>query len=158
MSNNFMYLANNIDCALYWPHIIIYSHIHVGGSHALPLVISSLTRKMSAYPARESTPSWILAPPESLRPTSGAPSSAALSIICVCVCVWECGGGGGGWVGCMKGEINKAASSTCVRTFLVAIFSVVVDWLTNSQTKNNVWWQQTRDVLRWMSWWLNAIL
>ena len=35
--------------------------------------------KTSAYPARESTPSWIRAPPESLRPITGTPSSTARS-------------------------------------------------------------------------------
>ena len=70
------------------------------------------TRKMSAYLARESTPSWILAPSESLRPTTGAPTSAALSMIgvyareCVCVCVWVSVGvcvGRGGDYGCEYG-------------------------------------------------------
>ncbi len=40
-----------------------------------------ITKKISAYPARESTPSWILAPPESFSPITGAPTSIALSII-----------------------------------------------------------------------------
>ena len=39
-----------------------------------------LRRKMSAYPARLSTPSWIRAPPESLSPTIGAPTRVARSI------------------------------------------------------------------------------
>ena len=34
---------------------------------------SVFRRKMSAYPARLSTPSWILAPPESFNPISGGP-------------------------------------------------------------------------------------
>ena len=37
-------------------------------------------RKMSAYPARETTPSWMRAPPESLRPITGAPTFIARSI------------------------------------------------------------------------------
>ena len=32
-----------------------------------------LRRKISPYPARESMPSWMRAPPESLIPTTGAP-------------------------------------------------------------------------------------
>ncbi|KAH3804213.1 hypothetical protein DPMN_132495 [Dreissena polymorpha] len=36
---------------------------------------------MSAYPASDSTPSWILAPPESLSPITGAPTSIAWSMI-----------------------------------------------------------------------------
>jgi len=40
------------------------------------------TWKMSAYPARDSTPSWMRAPPESLSPITGAPTSIAWSIIC----------------------------------------------------------------------------
>lgn len=35
---------------------------------------STLRWKTSAYPARESTPSWMRAPPESLRPITGHPS------------------------------------------------------------------------------------
>ena len=38
-------------------------------------------RKMSAYPARASTPSWIRAPPESLSPMMGAPALTAISMI-----------------------------------------------------------------------------
>ena len=41
---------------------------------------STLRWKTSAYPASEATPSWIRAPPESLRPITGAPSSTARSI------------------------------------------------------------------------------
>ncbi len=41
---------------------------------------SVLRRKMSAYPARLSTPSWIRAPPESLSPMIGAPTRVAMSI------------------------------------------------------------------------------
>ena len=52
--------------------------------------------------------------------------SRLVHYLCVCVCE-SVVVGEGGWVGCMKGEINEAVSSTCVRTFLVAIFSVVVD-------------------------------
>ncbi len=40
-----------------------------------------LRRKMSAYPASDITPSWMRAPPESLRPTIGAPSFIARSMI-----------------------------------------------------------------------------
>ncbi len=36
---------------------------------------------MSAYPARDSTPSWMRAPPESLRPITGAPTIIAWSMI-----------------------------------------------------------------------------
>src|SRR5213080_3367583 len=39
-----------------------------------------LRRKMSAYPASETTPSWIRAPPESLRPMIGTPVFMARSI------------------------------------------------------------------------------
>jgi hypothetical protein len=42
---------------------------------------STFLWKISAYPARDSTPSWILAPPESLSPMQGAPVSTALSMI-----------------------------------------------------------------------------
>ena len=41
---------------------------------------SVLRRKMSAYPASEATPSWMRAPPESFRPTIGAPTFIAWSI------------------------------------------------------------------------------
>src|SRR5256886_2805697 len=37
-------------------------------------------RKMSAYPPKEATPSWIRAPPESLSPITGAPFLRARSI------------------------------------------------------------------------------
>ena len=40
---------------------------------------SVFLRKMSAYPPRLSTPSWILAPPESFIPISGAPAFMAIS-------------------------------------------------------------------------------
>ena len=40
-----------------------------------------LRKKMSAYPPSETTPSWIRAPPESLRPMSGAPFFIAISMI-----------------------------------------------------------------------------
>ena len=36
---------------------------------------------MSAYPPRLTTPSWIRAPPESLRPMTGAPFRIARSMI-----------------------------------------------------------------------------
>src|SRR5438034_3039994 len=39
-----------------------------------------LRRKMSAYPASETTPSWIRAPPESLSPMIGTPVFMARSI------------------------------------------------------------------------------
>src|SRR2546425_2322190 len=39
-----------------------------------------LRRKMSAYPASETTPSWIRAPPESLSPMIGTPVFIARSI------------------------------------------------------------------------------
>src|SRR3989475_5429821 len=39
-----------------------------------------LRRKMSAYPASETTPSWIRAPPESFSPTIGTPVFIARSI------------------------------------------------------------------------------
>ena len=41
---------------------------------------SVLRRKMSAYPASDSTPSWMRAPPESLSPTIGAPIVTARSM------------------------------------------------------------------------------
>lgn len=41
---------------------------------------STLRWKTSAYPASESTPSWMRAPPESLRPMTGTPVSTAWSI------------------------------------------------------------------------------
>ena len=41
---------------------------------------SVLRRKMSAYPASETTPSWMRAPPESFSPTMGAPTRMAMSI------------------------------------------------------------------------------
>ena len=45
-------------------------------------------RKMSAYPARETTPSWIRAPPESLRPMIGAPVFTARSMTLQIFCAW----------------------------------------------------------------------
>ncbi len=39
-----------------------------------------LRRKTFEYPARETTPSWIRAPPESFRPMIGAPFWTARSI------------------------------------------------------------------------------
>src|SRR5437667_6456919 len=39
---------------------------------ALP-ISRVLRRKMSAYPPRDATPSWMRAPPESFKPTMGAP-------------------------------------------------------------------------------------
>lgn len=39
------------------------------------------TRNISAYPARDSTPSWIRAPPESFSPITGAPTVMAWSMI-----------------------------------------------------------------------------
>ena len=40
----------------------------------------TLRKKMEAYPVRLSIPSWILAPPESMSPTIGAPVSMARSM------------------------------------------------------------------------------
>ena len=40
----------------------------------------TLRRKMSPYPARESTPSWMRAPPESLSPIIGTPVLRARSM------------------------------------------------------------------------------
>ena len=37
-------------------------------------------QKISAYPASETTPSWMRAPPESLIPTTGQPTLTAMSI------------------------------------------------------------------------------
>mmetsp|Transcript_19008 Transcript_19008/g.46679 ORF Transcript_19008/g.46679 Transcript_19008/m.46679 type:complete len:238 (+) Transcript_19008:274-987(+) len=48
----------------------------------------TLRWKTSAYPARESTPSWILAPPESLRPMTGMPIVTALSMILQIFSAW----------------------------------------------------------------------
>src|SRR6266704_1456063 len=51
---------------------------------------SVLRRKISAYAPRLTTPSWIRAPPESLRPITGAPFFMARSItlqICLSVLV-----------------------------------------------------------------------
>src|ERR1700686_2004029 len=42
---------------------------------------STLRSKTSAYPASEATPSWMRAPPESLRPMTGAPTFIAWSMI-----------------------------------------------------------------------------
>jgi hypothetical protein len=42
---------------------------------------SVLRRNTSAYPASETTPSWIRAPPESLSPMIGAPVLTARSMI-----------------------------------------------------------------------------
>ena len=42
---------------------------------------STFDKKTSAYPANESTPSWMRAPPESFSPTMGAPTRLAISII-----------------------------------------------------------------------------
>jgi hypothetical protein len=39
-----------------------------------------LRQKISAYPASETTPSWIRAPPESLIPITGQPNFVARSI------------------------------------------------------------------------------
>ena len=41
---------------------------------------STLRWKMSAYPARETTPSWMRAPPESLIPMIGHPVEMARSM------------------------------------------------------------------------------
>jgi hypothetical protein len=41
---------------------------------------STFLWKMSAYPARETTPSCILAPPESFMPTMGHPVESARSM------------------------------------------------------------------------------
>ena len=43
----------------------------------------TLRSKMRPYPSSETTPSWIRAPPESLRPISGAPTSSARSMTLV---------------------------------------------------------------------------
>ena len=40
----------------------------------------TLRQKISAYPASETTPSWMRAPPESLIPTTGHPTRTAMSI------------------------------------------------------------------------------
>src|ERR671930_354602 len=40
----------------------------------------TLRQKISAYPASETTPSWMRAPPESLMPITGQPNFAARSI------------------------------------------------------------------------------
>ena len=48
------------------------------GTTPLPSV---LRRKISAYPASDSTPSWMRAPPESFRPITGAPVLSARSMI-----------------------------------------------------------------------------
>src|SRR6478735_4074973 len=40
----------------------------------------TLRQKISAYPASETTPSWMRAPPESLMPTTGQPYFTAMSI------------------------------------------------------------------------------
>ena len=40
----------------------------------------TLRQKISAYPASETTPSWIRAPPESLMPISGHPYLSARSM------------------------------------------------------------------------------
>ena len=42
---------------------------------------SVFRRKMSAYPARETTPSWMRAPPESFSPMIGTPVFTARSMI-----------------------------------------------------------------------------
>ena len=42
---------------------------------------SMFRRKMSAYPASETTPSWMRAPPESFSPTIGTPTLSARSMI-----------------------------------------------------------------------------
>jgi len=82
------------------------------------------TRKMSAYPARESTPSWILAPPESLRPTNGAPNSAALSMICICAreYVWV-----GVWVGGRSVDVGVSVGRSVECGVCVKGWSVNVD-------------------------------
>ena len=41
---------------------------------------NTFRRKMSAYPPRETTPSWMRAPPESLSPMIGAPVFIARSM------------------------------------------------------------------------------
>lgn len=45
----------------------------------------------NSHPARLSMPSWILAPPESFKPMTGAPTLTAMSIIFTifCACVSE---------------------------------------------------------------------
>lgn len=52
-----------------------------GGSPRRPPEASTLRWNTSAYPARDITPSWMRAPPESFRPTTGAPA-------------WRAGSGG----------------------------------------------------------------
>ena len=47
-------------------------------------------RNTSPYPANESMPSWILAPPESLIPTIGAPTFMAWSITFAIFCAAAC--------------------------------------------------------------------
>ena len=41
-----------------------------------------------SHPARLSIPSWILAPPESFKPMTGAPTRTAMSIIFTIFCAW----------------------------------------------------------------------
>ena len=49
---------------------------------------SVLRRKISAYPPRLATPSWMRAPPESERPMMGAPVSMARSITLQIFSAW----------------------------------------------------------------------
>ena len=49
---------------------------------------STFLWKMSAYPARETTPSWMRAPPESLIPTIGHPVERARSITLQIFCAY----------------------------------------------------------------------
>src|ERR1035441_9168366 len=47
---------------------------------------SVLRKKISAYPASDTTPSWMRAPPESLSPITGAPVFSAMSMILQIFC------------------------------------------------------------------------
>ena len=49
---------------------------------------STLRWNTSAYPASDATPSWILAPPESLIPITGAPTLTAWSMILQIFSAW----------------------------------------------------------------------
>ena len=48
----------------------------------------TLRWKTSAYPASDATPSWMRAPPESLRPITGAPTFIAWSMILQIFSAW----------------------------------------------------------------------
>ena len=49
---------------------------------------STLRWKTSAYPASETTPSWMRAPPESLMPITGTPTRIAWSMILQIFSAW----------------------------------------------------------------------